>query len=273
MARQARPAARRGALALSPSPYSFTFEPLFLVLCALAVAAYVRAARRETVDRWRIALFALGVLLVAGALNSPLETISIHYLLLAHLLQNVMLADWAPPLLILGLTPAMRLRIARRGGRALEALVRPRIALPVWLLGWYGVHAAIFYDFALRNPWALNIEHGILIAIGLVFWWPVLAWESEILSTPATLAYLGAAFAVSAFLGLAFIFSTGVFYDYYADAPRLWGLSPEKDQNVGGLLMNLEQTAVFFAALAYFLLRLLREEEDAQQALELRGSS
>ena len=256
-----------------PSPYSFTFEPLFLVLSALAAVAYARAARRRPVERWRVVLFVLGVALVVVALNSPIETISIHYLLLAHLLQNVMIADWAPPLLILGLTPEMRRALARRGGRVFAVVTRPRVALPVWLLGWYGVHASIFYDFALRNPWALNVEHAILIAIGLVFWWPVLARESGILSIPATLAYLGAAFAVSAFLGLAFIFSTGVFYDYYAEAPRLWGLSPEKDQNLGGLLMNLEQTAVFFAALGYFLLRLLREEDEAQRALELRGSS
>ena len=258
---------------MEPSPYSFTFEPLYLVLCAVAAVVYARAARRQQpVERWRIALFALGIALVVVALNSPLETISIHYLLSAHLLQNVVLADWAPPLLILALTPAMRTAIARRGGRALAALTRPRVALPIWLLGWYGVHASIFYDFALRNAWALSVEHAILIAIGLVFWWPVLARESDMLSTPGTLAYLGAAFAVSVFLGLAFIFSTGVFYDYYAEAPRLWGLSAAKDQNLGGLLMNLEQTAVFFAALGYFLLRLLREEEEAQRALELRGS-
>ena len=32
--------------------------------------------------------------------------------------------------------------------------------------------------------------------------------------------------------------------------------------------MNVEQLAVFFAALCYFLLRLLSEEEEAQRALE-----
>ena len=62
-------------------------------------------------------LFAFGIALVAVPLNSPLETIAVHYLLVIHLLQNVMIADWAPPLLILGLTPAMRARVARAGGR------------------------------------------------------------------------------------------------------------------------------------------------------------
>ena len=34
--------------------------------------------------------------------------------------------------------------------------------------------------------------------------------------------------------------------------------------------MNAEQMLVFFAALSYFLLRLLSEEEEAQRALETR---
>jgi hypothetical protein len=34
--------------------------------------------------------------------------------------------------------------------------------------------------------------------------------------------------------------------------------------------MNAEQMAVFFVAMSYFLLRLLSEEEESQQALEGR---
>jgi cytochrome c oxidase assembly factor CtaG len=93
-------------IAAAPAATSFSFEPLFAVLAAAALYGYVRLAR--TVERpsaWRAALFGLGLVLVAVPLNSPLETIAIHYLLVVHLLQNVMIADWAPPLLVLGLTP------------------------------------------------------------------------------------------------------------------------------------------------------------------------
>ena len=102
---------------MSPAPSSFTFEPFFLALATVAAVLYVRAARIEKPPAWRIALFSIGLILVAGALNSPLETIAANYLLLFHLLQNVMIADWAPPLLILGLTPAMRASVARAGGK------------------------------------------------------------------------------------------------------------------------------------------------------------
>ncbi|HXV34954.1 MAG TPA: cytochrome c oxidase assembly protein [Gaiellaceae bacterium] len=245
------------------SPYAFSFEPLFLALAAVALVLYWRAARAEPAPRFRIVLFALGLALIAGALNSPLETLAADYLLLVHLLQNVMIADWAPPLLILGLTPAMRAALARRGGRPLALLTRPKVALPVWLVGWYGIHLALFYDFALENQWALNLEHALLIAIGLVFWWPVFSAEPHRLSTPVTIGYLGAGFVGSMFLGLALTFSQTPVYDYYTEVPRIWGLTAVEDQNFGGILMSTEQAIVFLAAITYFLVRLLREEEAA----------
>jgi cytochrome c oxidase assembly factor CtaG len=252
-----------------PDAYSFSFEPLFLVLAVATGYGYVRLARTEgRPSRLRASIFAAGLVLVAASLNSPLETIAIHYLLLIHLLQNVMIADWAPPLLVLGLAPAMRAAVAARGGQPLARLTRPAVALPLWLAVWYGVHVPQLYDFALRHPLLLNLEHGALILAGLVFWWPVFAAEPQRISTAVRLAYLGTAYVASAFLSLALIFSGRAFYGFYEAAPRLWGLSPTKDQNLGGILMNGEQMLVFFAALSYFLLRLLSEEEEAQRALE-----
>jgi putative membrane protein len=250
----------------APSPTSFTFEPLFLGLAALACVAYVRAWRREQAPWWRAAVFAAGLFLVAGSVNSPLETLSQHYLLLMHLFQNVVLADWAPLLLVLGLTPSMREAIAKRGGAALAWVTRLRIALPIWLGGWYLVHLAAFYDTALENHWLLNVEHLVLVAIGLLFWWPLLSAVPNAPSIPARLGYLGAGFIFSAFLGIGLTFAGSAFYDYYERAPRLWGLSVLQDQNLGGVLMTAEQSIVFLAAITYFLMRWLNEEEARQRA-------
>jgi cytochrome c oxidase assembly factor CtaG len=235
------------------SPTDFTFEPLFLVLAAAAAGAYLWAARRDRPPAWRSACFGTGLFLVAASLNSPLETIAADYLLLIHLLQNALIADIAPLLVLLGLTPAMRDALARRGA----SRIRARWVLPVWLLAWYGTHLAGFYDWALRTGWGLDIEHAILVAAGLLFWWPIVSGR---LSPPAGLAYLGVAFVGSSFLGLAYIFSSSVFYSFYEQAPRLWGLSAIRDQNLGGILMNGEQTIVFLLAIGWFVLRLLDEE-------------
>src|SRR6266516_7340739 len=118
----------------------FSWEPLFLALALLAAVAYARAARDERPSRVRVFVFALGLALIVAALCSPLETIARRYLLLFHLLGNVMIADWAPPLLVLGLTPSMRAAIARRGGTALARIAQPWVSLAVWLGVWYLVH-------------------------------------------------------------------------------------------------------------------------------------
>ena len=246
----------------APGASSFSFEPLFLALAVVAAVLYACAARRDPPGK-RAVLYGLGLVLVAGALNSPLETIAVHYLVLVHLLQNVMIADWAPPLLILGLTPGMRGAVAARGGRPLALVTRPQVALPLWLVAWYGIHLAPFYDVALRNPWLLNVEHAILIAAGTVFWWPVLADPPHAVSAGARVGYLAAAFVGSAFLGLALTFAARPFYDYYTDAPRLWGLSVVEDQNLGGVLMSAEQAFVFLAAIAYFVVRLVPDAESS----------
>ena len=250
-----------------PSPTSFTFEPLFLALAAVAGWLYWRAWWREGASAGRAALFGSGLFLLAAAVNSPLETLAASYLLLMHLFQNVVVADLAPLLLVLGLTPAMREAIAARGGRPFVFVTRLRVALPIWLLGWYLVHLAAFYDTALANPWLLNVEHVILLAIGLVFWWPVISDAPHAATTPQRLAFLGAAFVFSAFLGLALTFAGSAFYDYYEAAPRLWGLSPVEDQNFGGVLMTTEQSLVFLGAISYFLVRLLNEEDAQARAL------
>jgi cytochrome c oxidase assembly factor CtaG len=246
------------------SASSFSFEPLFLVLAAAAAFLYWRAARADRPPRWRIVAFVSGLFLIAASLNSPLETIAAHYLLLIHLLQNALIADVAPLLVLLGLTPRMREEIGRRGGDRLRA----RWILPVWLGAWYLTHLAVFYNWALRTGWGLNIEHAVLMAAGLLFWWPIVSGR---LTPPEGLGYLAAAFIGSAFLGLAFIFSSRPFYAFYEHAPRLWGLSPVRDQNLGGILMNGEQTLVFLLVIGWFVLRLLDEEHAAGEESPARG--
>ena len=66
----------------APASTSFSFEPLFS--CSRRRPSTATSALARTVERpssWRATLFGLGVALVAVSLNSPLETIVVHYLL------------------------------------------------------------------------------------------------------------------------------------------------------------------------------------------------
>ena len=81
-----------------------------------------------------------------------------NYLLSMHLLQNVVLAEWAPLLVVLGIPPA--LAAASRGLGTIPALTHPAVALPLWLGNYMLCHRPWVYDAALGNPNALlHLEH------------------------------------------------------------------------------------------------------------------
>jgi putative membrane protein len=201
------------------------------------------------------------MVLIAAPLNSPLETIAVHYLLLGHLVQNALIADCAPPLILLGLTPAMGAAIERGLGPA-SRLLHAGVSWPLWVVGWYSVHLARPYTYALEHPLALDAEHAFLILIGLCFWWPVIVPGRRRMASGVAVLYLLGAFVAASFLGLAYTFIPDPLYPYYVHAPRLWGISAARDQNLGGVLMTAEQSAVFLTAVALTLLRLLEEEQE-----------
>ncbi|HEU0193412.1 MAG TPA: cytochrome c oxidase assembly protein [Gaiellales bacterium] len=251
-----------------PGPTSLTFEPLFAAAGVVTAVMYARAARRHRPGGLRIASFTAGLLLIVVALNSPLETLAVHYLLLAHLVQNALIADVAPPLLLLGLSRPMWAAGSAALPRPLHALANLGLALMVWLATWYLVHLAAFYDYALRHPAWLNLEHALLIFAGLVFWAPVVGARWWDRSPAIVVPYLLAAFVAASFLGLAFTFIPHPFYDYYVHVPRLDGISPTEDQNLAGIAMSAEQSFIFLGAIAYILILLADREQERAEADE-----
>src|SRR6185436_20519359 len=117
-------------------PWQPSLDPewaIAVVVFAVDYAVVARSYRRRgvPVQAARCALFAAGLVLIAVALLSPIEHLALTSMLSFHLLQNVMIADWAPPLLLLGLTAPMIAVLGRP--RAVRWAVRPQVALPVWL--------------------------------------------------------------------------------------------------------------------------------------------
>jgi cytochrome c oxidase assembly factor CtaG len=215
--------------------------------------AYVLGLRRYPATWWRRACFTAAIVLLLAVTITPLETIALNYLLSIHLLQNVVLAEWAPALLVLGIPPALA-----------EALPRvPAVpALLLWVAN-YGVwHLPWVYDAALRNPHTLlHLEHALYFATGLLLWWPVVHGRH---SPGFKAGYLFAAFVLASPIGLLLALIPEPVYDFYVDARQeLWGLSPLVDQQIAGVTMSLEQAFVFFAAFALFFARFLREQDAA----------
>jgi putative membrane protein len=209
--------------------------------------------RGRRVSRGRTAAGVLGVALVFFAFVTKLEPLANHTFLWAHLLQNVVLAEWAPALLVLAIPP----RVAQQA--AGFRLFRPLVALPLWLAAYYTWHLPTIYDAALRHPHSLlHLEHLTYLAAGICVWWPVVHGRG---SAGAKAAYLFGAFVLASPLGLLLALIPRAIYPFYVHAPRTWGPSPLADQQIAGVTMAAEEAVVFFGAFAAYLLRFLADEQ------------
>lgn len=243
--------------------WSFAPHELF-VLGGLA-GAYAIGVRDELVPRWRLACFGGGLALVLAAVVTPLDSLAATSLLSAHLLQNVVFAEWAPALVVLGIPAGLAARLGRR--RAFRLLTHPAVALPLWVATYAAWHLPAAYDAALRHQSSLlHLEHATYFATGLLFWWPVLQDAPHRLSAGARAVYVFAAFMLASPLGIVLSLLSTPAYAFYVDAEDMWGLSDLADQQVAGVTMSVEQAVVFFCAAAFFAVRELRQEEAREES-------
>ena len=214
--------------------------------------------------RARLMPFVAALALVFLSFATKLQPFAVHTFLWAHLLQNVVLAEWAPALLVLAIPSAAAARVQR------FPLFRPLVALPLWLITYFAWHLPWVYDFALRRPHSLlHVEHLTYLLAGTCLWWPVVHGRH---SAGAKAAYLFGAFVLASPLGLVLALFPRPVYSFYAHAPRTWGPSAESDQQIAGVTMAAEEALVFFAVFAVYLSRFLRDEQAVGAFDELRAS-
>jgi cytochrome c oxidase assembly factor CtaG len=83
-------------IAHTHSPYAWQADVDTTVVIPALSLLYLFAVGRVGAPAWRIVCFAGSMTLLAVAFWTPLHHLGLHYLLTAHLLQNVILAEWAP---------------------------------------------------------------------------------------------------------------------------------------------------------------------------------
>ena len=270
-----------GVIAADHPQVEWLADPAVLAPIAVLVAVYAlrfRRVRRVERDRSGAGVvhalaFAGGILALLAALAGPLDGLGQDYLFSAHMLQHVLLGDIAPLLLLLSLSRVMMrpaTRRLQRIERALGPLAHPLTGLALWLGLMYLWHVPALYDAALENEGVHLLEHVSFFAAGVAVWWPLIqpVPMRRRMTGLQPLAYIGAAKFGLAALGLYLTWSSTVFYDYYEGVPRIWGLSPQDDQNIGGAIMMVEQSLTFVLVLVATFVRMLSQSEQDERRRE-----
>lgn len=248
-------------------------HPDVVLLLGLLEGAYLysvihlrqRISDAGRVKRSQVLTFSLGVLVLYIAAGTPIHDLSERYLLSVHMFQHLLFTLVAAPLLMAG-TPAWLWQWLLRDARLMRAarlLTHPLVALAAFNGVLLLTHLPPVVDLALRQHTFHLFVHALLVTSGLLMWWPILSEVPELprLSYPLQMGYLFLQSLLPAVMAAFITFSDRVVYPFYAEAPRIWGLSPTEDQQLGGLIMKLLGSLILWSFIAVAFFRWFEREE------------
>jgi cytochrome c oxidase assembly factor CtaG len=228
----------------------WVWSPVAPVCAAAALILYFRQFGWSAKAWWMIA--AAGVALLT--LMSPLAALAQGYLFSAHMLQHILLLLVAPGLALMALP---------EGTRTPPGLARVLHPVFCWACGvgamWVW-HAPALCDAAAASRAVSAVQTLSLLALGGAFWWQVAApREAQRIPPLQGVVYLFSACVACTALGIIFTFSPiTVCKAYVHPVDRLgiepmlvgtWGMTPARDQQVGGLLMWVPMCLIYLGAI------------------------
>lgn len=151
------------------------FERLTAIaLLAFAIIVWLGLVRRSEREWLRSLAFLSGLGVLGGTVLSPLETLGARGLLIAHVAQHILLSDFAPPLLLLGLPSRARRALGRRllelgAGRA-GLLLSPLGALAAWAVVTYVWYVPPVHRAAVPAGVVHAADHVSFVGAGLLVW-------------------------------------------------------------------------------------------------------
>ena len=237
------------------------------VLCITYRDRFVGSA---PVPRSKQIAFTSGVLVLFLALATPLDTLADEYLFTAHMVQHLMLTLVAAPLLLVG-TPGWLFREVLAATH-LTGFVRwarhPLVAFFSFNVVFALAHIPAFYELTLASPPLHSAEHIVFLLTAMLMWMPVVSPVPDIAAPYPPLGqvlYLFLQTVPASLVGALLSATATPFYPTYVLAPRVTGLSPIEDQQLGGLIMWVGSGVYFLLATGVVFFAWAAREEAANR--------
>lgn len=246
----------------TPWTWEVRYYPgVWLLVVVLAVAFHALARRGRDLGERRLSRAAgwLAVVLVWLSLDWPVGPLAAGYLASAHAVQFLVLALFAPPLLLLATRRALIAALPMTGaaGAAVRAVTQPIIAGVLFNLVAITTHVPAVVDrlmptqagaFAIDLSWLLG---------GLLLWWPIVVGvpERRWFVLPVRMLYLFLATLVHTGIAMVMLVRDLPMYGIYELAPPWPAWSPLEDQHLAGGVMELAGAAVIFGIITVMFFR------------------
>ena len=206
---------------------------------------------------------AMAVMLLA--LQGPLHEVSDYFLFSAHMVQHLVLILIMPPFLLAAIPDWMLRPLVnvRAIGRAARWLTFPLVAFALNNVVFGLWHFPGPYDLMMRNHDVHVAMHLMIMVTGVIMWWPVMSPLPELprIAPPLQMIYLFVLGIPMMVVAALITFSDSELYTWYAEAPRIFGISPLDDQRLGGVIMWVPGALVLWIAITYVYFRWTRAEE------------
>ena len=245
-------------------------SPLYVLVAIFALRARRLASEGRPVAGWRVALFAAGIAVAVAADLPPISTQSEQRLSI-HMVQHLLIGDLAALLIAVAMTgPLLRPILALPGLRHLRWLIHPLVAIPLWVVVFYGWHVPVLYEAALRSDLVHATEHATMFGAGLAMWLGLLGplpkpvWFGN----AAALVYILVMRLAGAAIANVFIWSGTPFYPAYDAVARSRGINATGDQSVAGAIWMLEGSLLTVGVFAWIFARWMTQDTATQELIE-----
>ena len=258
---------------MTPDVWAWTPHPDAWLLATLLIGGYTYAlaalgprlapGRRPASRRQRLSFLA-GAFLLWAAADWPLDQLG-DYLFSFHMVQHLVFAFLAAPLLILGM-PSWLLRYLLKPApvaKIFRAATKPMGALVIFNMWAAGYHWPVLVNLSVTNDWFHLLVHVLWVVAGLIMWWPVLSPLPEFphLSYPLRMGYLFGQSILPTVPASFLTFAETPLYAAYADLPRVLGLDVITDQQIAGLTMKIGGGLFLWAVIMALFFRWSHEQE------------
>jgi putative membrane protein len=230
---------------------AWTWNTAAILVSGAALVAYLCAFGFHRRILYQLA----GVGLFVLTLMSPLNALAAGYLFSAHMLQHMLLLLIVPALLLMSLPRGVSL------GPRSWLIGTPLVGWAAGVGAMWLWHARPLCNAAVSSQLVNALQVSSLLLLGTIFWRQILApREEERMSPPGAVLYLFSACVACSILGIIITFSPVSVCPIYSQPPAdplgilnliqsSWGITPDKDQQIGGLLMWVPMCLVYLGAI------------------------